>query len=69
MSSNSDEARMLKIEVTLDKIKTILGNLVSKSQTQQLNIIRQKDIKSLQERVTSLETSISNLENTIATLL
>lgn len=68
MSNSSNEARMLRIESTLDKIKSLLNNLVSKNQTQQLNILRQKDVKSLQDRVTSLETTLSELQNTIATL-
>lgn len=69
MASTGDNARLENIERALNLLAKSLNNMASKRQTIQLNIIRQKELKNLQDRVSSLETLVASLEAQIASLL
>ncbi len=69
MADTGDNARLSNIERSLTLLAQSLNNMASKRQVLQLNIIRQKELKNLQERVSTLETLIASIEAQVASLL
>lgn len=69
MSTQGDAARMTLIEQKLTQLAVAVNNMATKRQVAQLNLIRQKEVKSLLDRATTLEASVAELETQVASLL
>ena len=61
--TSAEEKRIQAIETMLNNVQTAIGNLMSKTQTQQLLLIKQTEIDDLKSRVSSLETQVATLQS------
>lgn len=67
--TKSVEARLKAIEDSLGQIWHLLQNTLSKEQFNRLNVIRQRQIAQIQDRITSLTTEITELEGKVDGLM
>ena len=63
--SDAEENRIQAIETMLNNLQVAVNNVVSKLQMRQLLLVKQAEIDSLTQRVESLETQVTNLQNTL----
>ena len=61
LSATETEVRLLKIEIALNTIWGMLKTVINREQFNRLNIIRQKEIQSLEERLAQLDSDIATL--------
>lgn len=61
----AEEKRIQAIEEMLNKLQIATKNLASKAQMRQLLLVKQAEIDELRQRVESLETQVTNLQNTL----
>ena len=59
----SELQRVLAIEELLNRVQVAITQLASIAQLRQLNLVRQKDVDSLTDRVTTLEAQVAALQS------
>lgn len=61
----TDDQRLDALELAVTQLQTVIANLASKKQLQQLSLIKQKDVDDLQDRVTQLETTVQLIQDSL----
>lgn len=63
--TDAEEKRIAAIEQMLNNLQVAINNLASKQQMRQLLLIRQTEVDELTQRIETLETQVTNLQNTL----
>ena len=63
--TDAEETRIQAIETILNNLQIAVNNLMSKQQVRQLLLIKQNEIDSLTQRIETLESQVTNLQNTL----
>jgi polyhydroxyalkanoate synthesis regulator phasin len=63
------ELRLQAIEEALDQLWVVIQNTISKEQFNRLNVVRQKQVVNLQDRITALTTTLTDLQDTVNGLI
>ena len=61
----TDDQRLDAIELAVTQLQTVIVNLASKRQLQQLSLLKQKDIDDLTDRVTQLEATVKIIQDSL----
>jgi polyhydroxyalkanoate synthesis regulator phasin len=63
--TEAEEARIQAIETVLNQMQIAIKNLAAKQQMRQLMLLKQGEVNSIGERVTSLESQIAILQEAL----
>lgn len=63
------EIRLLKLEVAIAQLWTLLGGVINEEQFNRLNILRQKEVALMEARLALLETQIARFQEAYNNLL
>lgn len=63
------QVRLLKLEIAVSQIWTLLASVINKEQFNRLNVIRQKEITLLEARLDAVETQVNTLQDAYNNLL
>lgn len=63
------QVRLLKLEIAVSQVWTLLASVINKEQFNRLNVIRQKEITLLEARLDAIETQVNTLQDAYNNLL
>lgn len=63
------QVRLLKLEIAVSQVWTLLASVINKEQFNRLNVIRQKEITLLEARLDAIETQVGTLQDAYNNLL
>ena len=61
----TDDQRLDALEAAVTQLQTVITNLASKKQLQQLSLLKQKDVDDLGDRVTQLEVTVKLIQDSL----
>ena len=61
----TDDQRLDALEAAVTQLQSVIANLASKKQLQQLSLLKQKDVDDLGDRVTQLEVTVQLIQDSL----